>query len=301
MLAAYLGCRMLLKFFIRKFFCEPGFKAYCTSFGKGLTTATHLPWVQGKGRIVVGDDVTINGRIAILFAVRYSDAPTLEIGDRSTIGHGSRLVIGKCITIGQDCLIANEVIVFDAPGHSTSPDLRLKGAATPPEAVKPVTICDNSWIGQRVIIYPGVTIGKGAVVSAGSVVMNDVAPNTIVAGNPARRASYPGFSQSASFRKDVLSSDDGLTDQVSADRDKKHYAYRDTGLTLPQSRRMPGLHLPGGTAYGQARPTRDSFVPLTANHAGALRPDMSGVFCTKGGGASSIRKHRPGHVLPGSG
>jgi acetyltransferase-like isoleucine patch superfamily enzyme len=221
MLAVYVGCRTLLKFFIRKFFCEPGFKAYCTSFGKGLTTVTHLPWVQGKGRIVVGDDVTINGRITILFAVRYSGAPTLEIGDRSTIGHGSSFVIGKRITIGKGCLIANEVIVFDAPGHPTSPDLRLKGAAAPPEAVKPVTICDNAWIGQRGIIYPGVTIGEGAVVSAGSVVMSDVAPNTIVAGNPARLASYSAFSQSATARKDVLSSNDRST-KSAPDRDKKN-------------------------------------------------------------------------------
>jgi acetyltransferase-like isoleucine patch superfamily enzyme len=64
--------------------------------------------------------------------------------------------------------------------------------------VKPVTICDNVWIGVKAIVYPGVTIGEGAVVAAGSVVMNDVAPNTIVAGNPARRSSYVDLSKSPS-------------------------------------------------------------------------------------------------------
>ena len=63
-------------------------------------------------------------------------------------------------------------------------------------AVKPVTISDNVWIGQRGIICPGVTVGEGAVVSAGSVVMTDVAPYTIVAGNPARRISYADLSKS---------------------------------------------------------------------------------------------------------
>jgi acetyltransferase-like isoleucine patch superfamily enzyme len=105
-------------------------------------------------------------------------------------------VIGKRVVIGKDCLIANEVIVFDAPGHPTSAHFRRDGAPAPPEAVKPVTICDNVWIGLRGIIYPGVTIGEGAVVSAGSVVMSDVAPHTIVAGNPARRISYADLSKS---------------------------------------------------------------------------------------------------------
>jgi len=195
-LALYLGCRTVVKFFVRVLLCQPGFKAYCSSYGKRLVTSTHLPWVQGKGRIVAGDDVKIYGRISITFAVRYSEAPTLEIGDRSAIGHNCAFVIGNRITIGRDCLIANDVSVFDAPGHPMDPDLRRQGAAAPANAVKPVTIRDNVWIGQSGIIFPGVTIGEGAVVSAGAVVMHDVAPNTIVAGNPARRSSYVDLSKS---------------------------------------------------------------------------------------------------------
>jgi acetyltransferase-like isoleucine patch superfamily enzyme len=195
MLALFIGCSTVLKFFVRVLFCQPGFKAYCSSCGKGLVTSTHLPRVEGKGRIVAGDDLRIFGRISIAFAVRYSDDPTLEIGDRSSIGHNVSFVIGKRITIGRDCLIANDVSVFDAPGHPMSAALRRQGAPAPAEAVKPVTIGDNVWIGRRGIIYPGVTIGEGAVVAAGSVVMNDVLPNTIVAGNPARRSSYADLSK----------------------------------------------------------------------------------------------------------
>jgi acetyltransferase-like isoleucine patch superfamily enzyme len=196
MLLLYLGCRTVFKFFVRVLICEPGFKAYCTSYGKRLRTTTHLPWVRGMGRIVAGDDVRINGRISISFAARYSDSPTLEIGDRSSIGHDCCFVIGKHISIGKDCMIANEVIVFDSPGHPTNATLRRNGAPAPLAAVKRVTIGDNAWIGQRGIICPGVTVGDGAVVSAGSVVMTDVAPYTIVAGNPARRISYVDLSKS---------------------------------------------------------------------------------------------------------
>lgn len=192
----YLGCRAVFKFFVRVIICEPAFKAYCTSYGRRLRTTTHLPWVRGNGRIIAGDDVWINGRISISFAARYSDSPTLEIGDRSTIGHDCCFVIGKYISIGKDCMISNEVIVFDSPGHPTNAALRLNGAPAALPAVKQVTIGDNAWIGQRGIIYPGVTVGEGAVVSAGSVVMTDVAPFTIVAGNPARRISYIDLSKS---------------------------------------------------------------------------------------------------------
>ena len=50
----------------------------------------------------------------------------------------------------------------------------------------PVIIKDKVWLGAKVIVLKGVTIGEGAVVGAGSVVVNDVPPWTLVAGNPAR-------------------------------------------------------------------------------------------------------------------
>jgi acetyltransferase-like isoleucine patch superfamily enzyme len=52
-------------------------------------------------------------------------------------------------------------------------------------ASKPIKICSNAWIGMNVIILKGVTIGEGAIVAAGSVVTKDVAPWTLVGGNPA--------------------------------------------------------------------------------------------------------------------
>jgi acetyltransferase-like isoleucine patch superfamily enzyme len=194
-LALYVASRGVIKFLVRVLISQPCFMAYCTSCGKRLTTTWHLPWVRGIGRIVIGDDVTIHGRITIAFAARYAESPTLTIGDGTGVGHHAVFVIGKQITVGKNCLISNEVIMFDAPGHPTSAPLRLQGAPAATSAVKPITIGDNVWIGQRGIVYPGVTIGEGAVVATGSVVMNDVEAHTMVGGNPARRISYADLSK----------------------------------------------------------------------------------------------------------
>lgn len=55
---------------------------------------------------------------------------------------------------------------------------------------KPVVIGDDVWIGARVIILPGVTVGKGAVLGAGTVVARDVPEWAVVVGNPARVVKF---------------------------------------------------------------------------------------------------------------
>ena len=171
----------------RTLVAEPIFKSYCKSYGERLRTDSAVHYVTGRGDIVIGDDVVLDGCIGIHFASRYSEAPSLTIGDRTGIGHNCILTIGKSITIGRDCRIASDVLIFDSSGHPADPEARLAGRAAPPEEVRPVVIHDNVWIGIRSIISPGVTIGEGSVVSAASVVLADVPPYTVVAGNPARR------------------------------------------------------------------------------------------------------------------
>ena len=181
---------------------EPIFKSHCKSYGARLRTDSAIHYVRGRGDIVVGDDVMLDGCIGIHFAARYSDCPKLTIGDRTGIGHNSTLTIGKSITIGSDCRIASDVLIFDTSGHSSDPAARLAGQAAHPDEVKPVVIEDNVWIGIRAIIAPGVTIGEGAVVSAAAVVLADVPAYTVVAGNPARRiATLTPPSQKASDNK----------------------------------------------------------------------------------------------------
>jgi acetyltransferase-like isoleucine patch superfamily enzyme len=170
----------------RVFFCEPLFKAYCAKYGRNLHTGCYLHWIVGKGNIVLGDDVTIDGKCSIAFASRFSGQPTLQIGDNTGIGHGCMFTIGKLISIGRNCNLSGDITIMDSNAHDTDPAARSARKPPRPEDIRPVIIRDDVWIGRQCIIFPGVKVGEGSVISAGSVVRTHVPPYSVVAGNPAR-------------------------------------------------------------------------------------------------------------------
>lgn len=187
LLWCYVSVRSAYYLAVRWFICEPIFKAYCKQRGRGVRTGPYIHWIAGSGDLIVGDEVLVDGKCSIHFSARLSPHPTLRIGNRTGIGHGCRFAIGKSITIGEDCRISESVWIFDSSGHPADPEARHAGEAPRDADVRPVVVGNNVWIGGRAIIHPGVTIGDGSVVSAGAVVMSDVPPFTIVAGNPARK------------------------------------------------------------------------------------------------------------------
>ena len=193
MLMIYLGLRFVVFFFRRVFIAEPLFKAYCTRYGRNLRTGIFIHWIMGKGDIIIGDNVLIGGKCSLSFASRFVDRPVLEIGSGSVISHGCSLTVGKRITIGRNCGITRECSIMDTSGHPVGAASRVvdhtqhKWAPPSDDDVQEVTICDNVWVGQRSIIFPGVTIGEGSIISAGSVVrIKVIPPYSLVAGNPAK-------------------------------------------------------------------------------------------------------------------
>jgi acetyltransferase-like isoleucine patch superfamily enzyme len=182
-------------FVVRVFICEPFFKAHCAKYGRNLHTDAHLHWISGKGDIVIGDNVSLVGKVNIGFAARFSDRPTLEIGDNTGIGPGCSFAIGKLISIGRNCTLSGNISIMDSNGHDLDPVSRLEHQPPQPEDVRPVIIRDNVWIGNSCIVFPGVKIGEGSVISAGSVIRTHVPPYSVVAGNPAKvmfRLKNPG-------------------------------------------------------------------------------------------------------------
>lgn len=164
---------------------EPLFRSKCRRVGARFQM-DRLPFLSGHGDIVIGKDVRLSGRSDIAFSNQRHLSPLLLVGDRVFIGHGCQLHIAERLEIGDDALIATGAMVYDFDGHPYDPLLRLHKAPIGAENVKPVRIGPNTWIGARAMILKGVEIGEGAIVAAGSVVTRDVAPFTVVAGNPAR-------------------------------------------------------------------------------------------------------------------
>ncbi len=171
---------------------QPMFRAACESCGPGLVLRGGFPYIHGDLRLRVGSRCSISGRAALAAGKRL-DAPTLTIGDDSNLGWGVVISVSRSVTIGSRVRIAERCILLDNPGHPLDPERRARGEAVDPEQIKPVVIEDDVWIGARVTVLPGVTIGRASVIAAGSVVLHDIPPYTIAAGNPARPiAPLPG-------------------------------------------------------------------------------------------------------------
>ena len=187
MLYVYLALRSIIFFIRRIFIAEPLLKAYCTRYGRGVTAGIFVPWIQGRGEIILGDHVHIDSKISVAFGARFVERPRLSLGNHTGVGHGTSFVVGREIRIGSHVRIAGGVSFRDSGGHASDPELRKAGAPPGEDDVKAIIIHDNVWIGGGVLILPGTEIGEGSIIAARSVVSGVVAPYTVVAGNPARR------------------------------------------------------------------------------------------------------------------
>lgn len=112
----------------------------------------------------------------------------VEIGDNAVIMMGASINIGA--VIGEGTMIDMNVVLG---GRATVGENCHIGAGTvlagviEPPSAKPVVVEDDVVIGANAVVLEGVTVGKGAVVAAGAIVIDDVAPYTVVAGTPARK------------------------------------------------------------------------------------------------------------------
>jgi maltose O-acetyltransferase len=129
----------------------------------------------------------VGERCQLLDMPDFSGGPTrglvnLTLGNDCTLDIGCQLEIGQTITLGDRVTLGHAVMVLTTT-HELGPREHRAGTFVQ----RPVVIESGVWVGPRCVILPGVTIGAGAIVEAGSVVNKDVVPNTRVRGIPARQ------------------------------------------------------------------------------------------------------------------
>jgi acetyltransferase-like isoleucine patch superfamily enzyme len=152
-------------------------------------------WCANEGareRISLGARVVCRG---IIRRETFGDG-TIKIGDDVYVGDDCIVSCAARVEIGAGTLLGHGVQIFDNNSHPLGPEERaVDWAAIRGEGVRaeieaaPVSIGARAWIGFGAFVLKGVTIGDGAIVGAGSVVTGDVAPGTVVVGNPARAPS----------------------------------------------------------------------------------------------------------------
>jgi len=175
------------------------YKSYCKIFHKNLKIGKGVKfdktpniYIKNNGKIEIGEKATINSNnygyhINMHNKVKLmADRPDaiIKIGASSRI-HGSCIHAFKRIEIGRNCLIAANCQIIDGSGHDVSfPDVENR-INTRGEA-REVIVEDNVWIGANCIILPGVRIGNGSIIAAGSVVTHDIPAMCVAGGNPAK-------------------------------------------------------------------------------------------------------------------
>jgi acetyltransferase-like isoleucine patch superfamily enzyme len=180
----HVGVKTALGAASRVFYYQPMFRALCEDAGPGLYLYQGIPYVAGGLQMRFGQGCKLSAQTSLVAGHTF-DAPRLEVGDHSNIGPGVVISASKLVKIGSHVRIATGVLIADNPGHPLDA-IERRTSAVRPEQVRPVIIEDDVWVGSHAIIMPGVTIGRGAIVGAGSVVTRDVPAGAVVAGNPAQ-------------------------------------------------------------------------------------------------------------------
>jgi acetyltransferase-like isoleucine patch superfamily enzyme len=165
------------------FLWKPLFRSRCVRVGKRLRLSA-LPFVSGHVEIEVGDDVDFTGKVDILCG-RFLDHPRLVIGDRAGLGGSLLISVNQEVVIEEDVKISTGCRIYDNDGHPRAADLRAQNAPLTTRDIRPVRIRRLAWIGRDCHIMKGVTIGEGAIIGAGSVVISDIPAYAIAMGNPA--------------------------------------------------------------------------------------------------------------------
>lgn len=152
--------------------------------------------VQQRARLTRGPGVRMAPNVSLRNAERIRIGAGAHIGERCSLWAGDT---AGSITIGEHALFGPEVFVT-ASDYATAPGIPVMHQ---PKIEADVTIGSDVWLGVRVIVVAGVSIGDGAVVGAGSIVTRDLPPGCVAVGSPARVVGWRDDREHDSRERDV--------------------------------------------------------------------------------------------------
>lgn len=132
---------------------------------------------SSQGRIEAGEGLTIRSGKHNMVEISCARNGRLSFGNNVFLNQGVRIACSLEISIGDNALIGDESVILDNDYH---------GVANSAAKTAPVRIESDVWLGTRVIVLRGVTIGRGSVIGAGAVVTRSIPPYTFAAGVPAQ-------------------------------------------------------------------------------------------------------------------
>jgi len=138
------------------------------------------PVIRNGGAMRFGQRLRLVSTVARCELVSGAEG-RLEVGDGVFINYGCSISANQLVRIGHRCSIGTHVIIMDNDFHQIDPQRRDERPAS-----APIVLEENVWLGARVIVLKGVTIGHDSTVGAGSVVTRDLPPRCVAAGVPAR-------------------------------------------------------------------------------------------------------------------
>ncbi|HUA75230.1 MAG TPA: acyltransferase [Solirubrobacteraceae bacterium] len=158
---------------------RPSFASFAPS-----ARVQHPLRLDGERRISIGTNVFIASNCWLATYEVNGHGGELEIGEGTRITGYCVLAAAARVTLGRSVLLARNVYIADH--RHAYEDVSLPVSEQGFAGIAPVEICDGAWLGQNVVVAPGVRIGRGAVIGANSFVREDVDDHCVAVGAPAR-------------------------------------------------------------------------------------------------------------------
>lgn len=141
--------------------------------------------IGGEERIALGSRVFIGpGSWLQTLPDGSNRSVAISIGSGTSIAGACVISAVRCVQLEEDVLLARNVYISDHIHRYTQIGTPILAQGV--DKIIPVLIKRGAWLGQNVVICPGVTIGEGAVIAANSVVLSDIPDHCVAAGAPAR-------------------------------------------------------------------------------------------------------------------